>query len=178
MTEGGHMTSTEQTLTDERADILELLTTQRGFLRHTVQNLTDEQARLRPTESELCLGGLIKHVTQVERNWADFTLNGPAFRAYDEAAFAQHAAGFRMEDDETLAGLLEDYAKTAARTDEIVATLPDLDVSHELPSAPWQEPGKFWSARRALIHIAAETAQHAGHADIIRETIDGQKTMG
>ncbi|MBB5154534.1 DinB family protein [Saccharopolyspora phatthalungensis] len=172
------MTNTEQSLTGERADILELLTAHRGFLRHTVQKLTDEQARLRPTKSELCLGGLIKHVTQVERGWADFIRNGRAFVAFDEAAFAKHAAGFQVEADETLEGLLTEYAKVAAETDEIVATLPDLDVSHELPSAPWQEPGKRWSARRVLLHIAAETAQHAGHADIIRETLDGQKTMG
>jgi Protein of unknown function (DUF664) len=56
--------------------------------------------------------------------------------------------------------------------------LPSLDASHPLPEAPWFEPGAHWSARRALIHIVAETAQHAGHADIIRETIDGAKSMG
>jgi uncharacterized protein DUF664 len=59
-----------------------------------------------------------------------------------------------------------------------VATLPDLDVSHPLPSAPWFEPGARWSTRRVLLHIIAETAQHAGHADIIRESLDGSKTMG
>ena len=49
----------------ERADILEtLLATHRDFLRHTVHGLTDEQARLRPTASELTLGGLIKHVAR------------------------------------------------------------------------------------------------------------------
>jgi hypothetical protein len=79
---------------------------------------------------------------------------------------------------ETLEGLLEEYAAVAARTDGIVATLPDLGVSHPLPRAPWFEEGARWSARRTLLHIIAETAQHAGHADIIRETLDGQKTMG
>jgi hypothetical protein len=59
-----------------------------------------------------------------------------------------------------------------------VATLPDLDASHPLPQAPWFEPGAHWSARRTLLHILAETSQHAGHADILREAIDGQKTMG
>jgi uncharacterized damage-inducible protein DinB len=167
------------TLTSERADILELLQAHRGFLRHTVQNLTDEQARLRPTKSELCLGGLIKHVTEVERSWADFIRNGRAFDAYDETAFAEQAASFQPTDEETLEVLLAEYEKAAARTDEIVATVPDLDLSHQLPDAPWQEEkGKRWTVRRALLHIVAETAQHAGHADIIRETLDGQKTMG
>jgi hypothetical protein len=59
-----------------------------------------------------------------------------------------------------------------------VATLPDLDVSHPLPAAPWFPPGARRSARRVFLHIIAETAQHAGHADILRESIDGQKTMG
>ncbi|MFB9852613.1 DUF664 domain-containing protein [Micromonospora andamanensis] len=58
------------------------------------------------------------------------------------------------------------------------ATLPDLDADHPLPEAPWFEPGARWSARRVLLHILAETSQHAGHADIIRETIDGAKSMG
>ena len=66
----------------------------------------------------------------------------------------------------------------AARTDELVESLPDLDLSHPLPPAPWFAPGATRSARRVFLHIVAETAQHAGHADIIRETIDGQKTMG
>ena len=47
-----------------------------------------------------------------------------------------------------------------------------------VPSAPWFPPSERWSARRALLHIIAETAQHSGHADIIRESLDGQKTMG
>ncbi len=58
-----------------------------------------------------------------------------------------------------------------------MATL-DLDVAHPLPKAPWFEPGATWSVRRVILHILAETSQHAGHADILRESIDGQKTMG
>lgn len=56
--------------------------------------------------------------------------------------------------------------------------LPDLDMSQPLPEAPWFEAGARWSARRVLPHVLAETAQHAGHADIIRESLDGAKTMG
>ena len=63
-------------------------------------------------------------------------------------------------------------------TNELVATLPDLDADHPLPQAPWFEPGARWSVRRVFLHVIAETAQHAGHADILRESIDGQKTMG
>jgi hypothetical protein len=59
-----------------------------------------------------------------------------------------------------------------------VAQLPDLDAAHSLPPAPWFEPGARWSARRVLLHVIAETAQHAGHADIIRESLAGAKSMG
>ncbi len=78
---------------------------------------------------------------------------------------------------DTLAGLLAAYEQVSRRTDDLVASLPDLDSSHPLPEAPWFEPGKRWSARRVLLHVIAETAQHAGHADIIRESLDGARTM-
>ncbi|HEY1619004.1 MAG TPA: DUF664 domain-containing protein, partial [Streptosporangiaceae bacterium] len=63
-------------------------------------------------------------------------------------------------------------------TSEILASVPDLDAAQPLPDAPWFEKGARWSARRVLLHIIAETAQHAGHADIIRESLDGAKSMG
>jgi uncharacterized damage-inducible protein DinB len=171
------MTSDDQS--SERPDVLETLGKHRGFLRQAVHGVTDEQARLRPTVSELCLGGIVKHVTQVEANWARFIVEGPGDEGPpDEAAYADHAAGFRMEEDETLENLLAAYDEVARRTDDLVTSLPSLDLSHPLPEAPWFPPGARWSARRALLHIVAETAQHAGHADIIRETIDGSKTMG
>jgi len=85
---------------------------------------------------------------------------------------------FQMLAGETLASLLDGYDEVARRTDNLVISLPSLDASWPLPEAPWFEPGARWSARRALLHIIAETAQHAGHADIIRESLDGAKTMG
>ena len=165
--------------TVERDDILETLGKHRGFLRQAVQGVTEEQARERPTVSELCLGGLVKHVTQVEENWARFIVDGPVQTdPMDEAAYAAYAEGFRLADGETVDGVLAAYDEVAARTDALVRTLPSLDASQPLPEAPWFEPGARWSARRVLLHIVAETAQHAGHADIIRESIDGSKTMG
>lgn len=170
---------TVRTMTDippsgERADLLETLALHRGFLRRTVRGLDDEQAARRTTVSELCLGGLVKHVAGVERRWLDFVLEGASAMQGDPAAWADQ---FRMVPGDTLAGILDDYAAVARRTDELVATL-DLDAAHELPPAPWFMPGARWSVRRVLLHLIAETAQHAGHADIIRESLDGTKTMG
>lgn len=162
----------------ERADLLEALAVHRGFLRHTLEGMTDEQAAARPTVSGLCLGGLVKHVALVEQRWATFITDGPSAMAMSEEAYVEHENSFRMLPGETVAGLLEHYARVAAATDDLVRTLPSLDVEHPLPEAPWFPPGATRSARRSLVHIVAETAQHAGHADIIRETIDGAKTMG
>jgi uncharacterized damage-inducible protein DinB len=166
----------------ERSDLLAVLAQHRQFLRHTTRDLTDEQARARTTVSELTLGGLIKHVTDVERSWAEFIVVGPSAlgdaSAMTEADWAKRADEFRLLDGETLAGVLDAYEAVAAATTELVRSLPDLDATQPLPVAPWFPPSERWSARRALLHIAAETAQHSGHADIIRESLDGQKTMG
>jgi uncharacterized damage-inducible protein DinB len=169
-------------LDPEREDLLAELGQARYFLRHTARGLTDEQAARRTTVSELTVGGLIKHVAATEAHWAGFIINGPSpaddFSAMTEADFARRADDFRLLPGETLAGVLEDYAQVAARTDDLVRALPDLNVSQPLPAAPWFPPGARWTARRVLIHIMAETAQHAGHADIIREALDGAKSMG
>lgn len=163
----------------ERNDLRNALAHQRDLLVRTVRGMTDAQVRLTPTASQLCLGGIIKHVALVEEGWVRFIEEGPAAEGPpDEAAYEAHAAGFRMADGETLPVLLARYDAVARYTDELVAALPSLDVSHPLPEAPWFEPGARWSARQAFLHIVAETAQHAGHADIIRETIDGAKSMG
>ncbi|MFJ9461206.1 DinB family protein [Kitasatospora sp. NPDC101447] len=169
-------------VTGERADFLEALAKHRYFLRFTTRDLTDEQAGLRTTASELCVGGLVKHVTSMERLWAAFIVEGPSampdFTTWTEEDIARRADEYRMLPGETLADVLAAYEEVARRTDELVVTLPDLDVAHPLPKAPWFQADASWSARRVLLHIIAETSQHAGHADIIREALDGAKTMG
>jgi uncharacterized damage-inducible protein DinB len=165
------------TLTGERADLVQTLDTHRGFLRFTVRGLTDEQATRRTTASELTLAGLIKHVAHTERTWAEFAQRGTD--AFDTGNWSVEAwqAEWSLQPGETLASLLAEYEEIARRTDELVATL-DLDAAYPLPEAPWFERGAVRSVRRTFLHIIAETAQHAGHADILRESLDGQKTMG
>lgn len=158
----------------ERADLLETLRRHRQFLIFTTQGLSDSQAAERSTISELCVGGLIKHVAATERGWMAFAVGGAEAM---QAEPTDWVTGFQMLEGETLASLLAGYEQVAAETDKLIETL-DLDESHPLPTAPWFEPGKSWSVRRVLLHVIAETSQHAGHADILREAIDGQKTMG
>lgn len=104
------MTSNKAAEDQEKSDFLDTLSTHRSFLRHAVRDLTDEQAGQRTTVSELCLGGLIKHVTRAERRWTGFIVGGPAaMDLSDEAAMKAHTDSFRMQDGDTLAGLLESY---------------------------------------------------------------------
>ncbi|MFG1871745.1 DinB family protein [Micromonospora arborensis] len=170
---GGTMPSTEQ-LTGERADLLQTLRRHRGFLLQTVDGLSDEQAATRSTVSELCLGGLVKHVADCEHRWMLFAQGGAEAMQREPIDWVDQ---FRMGSGQTLAGLVERFREVADQTDELIGTL-DLDAAHPLPQAPWFEPGASWTVRRVLLHLIAETSQHAGHADILRESIDGTKTMG
>ncbi|MFC0038136.1 DinB family protein [Actinomadura rayongensis] len=160
--------------TTELDELLDALAVHRGLLRRTVRDITDEQAVLRPTASELSLGGIIKHVANTEERWVRFVVAGPDALE----ASAAWADDFRLLDGETLAGELARYDEVAAETEKVFRSLPDLGASQPLPQAPWFPPNARRSARRVLVHLVAETSQHAGHADIIRESIDGAKTMG
>lgn len=179
------MSSERTDPSSERADLLEALGKHRGLFLRTVSGLTDAQARSRPTVSELCLGGLVRHLTHTEAQWVRFVEEGPGapvdWDAIDwsdpPADVVAQQQSFRMGEDDTLAELVADYQRAAEATDALARTV-DLDARQPLPAAPWFEPGASWSARRVLTHLVAETAQHAGHADILRESIDGQRTMG
>ena len=131
--------------TQERADLLETLITHRSFLRQTVSDLTDEQASKRATVSELCLGGLIKHVALVEKGWIDFIVQGPvAIGSADEAAGESHAAGFRMLEGETLARLLEQYLPAPSRCTLVQAgdsvVRPPGAIAHHRRDGPARRP--------------------------------------
>ena len=166
---------TTSTLTRERQDLLETLAKHRGFLRQTIEGMSDEQIRATPTVSALSLGAIVQHVTEMEVQWGAFIDIGADSMA--DMTPEKYAAMWALDPDVTADSLLAAYDAACARNDDRVRSA-DLDGDHALPEAPWFAPGARWSARRVLVHVIAETAQHAGHADIIRETIDGQKTMG
>ncbi|SFS72697.1 DinB family protein [Saccharopolyspora flava] len=188
------MTATKNALEVEKRDLLAELATAREQVLITVRGLSDEQLGERPTRSELCLGGIVKHVASTEEGWLRFVVEGSSAMSFDlpdgvtwsdiESGTAREYPqwmtdrlnDFQMLPGDTLDGILERYAQVAARTEEIVAALPDLLIEHPVPDAPWNEPGTVLSARRVLLHVISETAQHAGHADIIRETLDGRTT--
>jgi hypothetical protein len=155
--------------TDEKALLLAYVEQQRDGLRFAAFGLTDEQARLTPTAGALSVGGLVKHVTEMERTWMDTTLQRER-----EASTAGYEASFRLGPDETLAEALADLDAAARETEAAVATL-DLDAPVPVPKGvPWfPDDVDAWSVRWVLLHLVEEIARHAGHADIVRESIDG-----
>lgn len=154
---------------DERAGLTAYLAQQRLVLRTAAYGLNDEQARSTPSASALSIGGLLKHMARVERRWMGIVL-----QRYERADVAAETA-FQLGPGETLAGVLDVYDRAAAETDAIISDIPDLGQEVPVPrDLPWAPTGvAAWSVRWVLLHLIAETARHAGHADIIRESIDG-----
>ena len=160
-------------LVDEREVLLAFLGQQRDALRYAAHGLDREQATARPTVSELSLAGLIKHAALVERAWTTFLTTG------DTAVFAPGRTtgptGSACVEGETLDDVVALADDQARMTEKVVGALDDLGAP--LPPTtdlvPWIPGGLVWTPRWVLLHLIEETARHAGHADIIRESIDG-----
>jgi uncharacterized damage-inducible protein DinB len=159
-------------ITDERELLLAYINQQRDGIRNAAYGLSDEQARTTPVAtSTLTIGGLIKHVAAVEKHWLDLACQRPHDPQADEEEYGEN---FRVAAGETLADLLAAYDKVAAETEAVARSL-DLDAPVPVPKGvPWfPDDVEAWSVRWVLVHVIEETARHAGHADILREAIDG-----
>jgi uncharacterized damage-inducible protein DinB len=157
---------------DEREGLLAYLAQQRYVLRLTAYGLTDEQVRVMPLATPLSVGGLIKHVARTERGWIDTMIQRDRGFSFDDQQ-RDYEEGFRLADGETIEDVLAFYDQVAAETQEVVAGL-DLDHRVPVPPAPWNPSDvEAWSVRWVLLHVIEETARHVGHADIIRECVDG-----
>ena len=133
---------------DERQTLLEFLAFQQNAFFAVAYGLTDEQARSKPSVSALSIGGLVK------------------LAAYEDE--------YVMRDDETLDQLLEALKAQNAETLRIIAEA-DLDTPVPVPhDVPWfPQDVERWSVRWVAMHLIEELSRHAGHGDIIRESIDG-----
>jgi uncharacterized damage-inducible protein DinB len=160
-------------VSDEREGLLAYLAQQRDALRFAVSGISDEQARLKPAKSALSLGGLLKHNVLVERAWVIGRIKQQPLERPD------WESAFRLEPDETVAGWLEEYAKMAAETVAIVRAIPDMGQPVPVPQdVPWfPKDVKEWSVRWVLLHLIEEAARHAGHADLLREALDGSQAL-
>jgi len=126
-------------LTDERDLLLAYVGQQREGIRNAAFGLTDDQARLTPTAGTLSIGGLVKHVTLMERTWIAMVEQRP-----DPGGEDGYITGWQFGPDDSLEAAVADLDRAAAET-----------------------------AAAMLLHLIEEIARHAGHADIVREAIDG-----
>jgi uncharacterized damage-inducible protein DinB len=165
-------------IADERAGLREYVAAQQHAFYAVAFGLTDEQARSTPTVSALSIGGLIKHVTGCQRGWMERVGAAPELVEVDLRAMEDRAADYQdefvMREDETLAHVLAKFDEQNAETIRLIETA-DLDAAVPIPqNVPWfPKDVPAWSVRWVLFHMIEELARHAGHADIIRESIDG-----
>jgi uncharacterized damage-inducible protein DinB len=163
---------------DERSALREYLAYHQSAYFAVSYGLTDEQARSTPCRSALSIGGLVKHVTAMQRSWMARVAAAPDAPPKDPRPFDEIAKEYGdqhvMRDDETLAGLLTAFQAESAASLRLVET---ADLGEKVPvpqEIPWFPKGiKDWSVRWAILHVINELSRHSGHADIIRESIDG-----
>jgi uncharacterized damage-inducible protein DinB len=163
---------------DERSALRQYLAYHQSAYLAVSYGLTDEQARSSPSVSALSIGGLVKHVTTMQRTWMGRVAAAPGAPPKDPRPFDEIAKDFGdqhvMRPDETLDGLLRAFEAQNAESLRLVET---ADLAAEVPvprDVPWfPKDIDAWSVRWVILHVINELARHAGHADIIRETIDG-----
>jgi len=145
----------------ERDVLLYYLNKNRDAVVRTLDGLTDEQQRTRGVPSGTNLLGLVQHLTGVERHWF-------------ERVFLDVDPGIDdsmdVPVDATCDGIVAAYRDACARSDDIVRACPDLSTMAKIANPGEDEVD---SLRRIVAHMIEETARHAGHADILREQIDG-----
>ena len=154
----------------ERDTLIAFLRQQRYVLKLAAYGLTGEQAQAAPSASALSVGGVIKHVALTEQHWMRRIVQAEQYGNPED----EYANGFRLVGDETIESVLAFYDDVAAATEAYIAER-DLDELVAIPKGvPWfPQDDDYWSLRWVLVHIIEETARHAGHADIVRESIDG-----
>jgi uncharacterized damage-inducible protein DinB len=154
---------------DERITLTEFLDWYRQTMAVKVDGLTDDEARVKLVGSDTNLLGLIRHLTDVERNWFRRRFRGEdvAPQYYSETDID---GDFRVGPADTIAETIAAYEAECEISRTITADTASLDDLSAVPIRDYDAPV---SMRWILVHMIEETARHAGHADIIRELIDG-----
>lgn len=157
---------------DFKAILHDNLRTQRTSLRSKIDGLSERDARLPRTPTGTNLLGLYKHLGSCELGYF-----GATFGRESELPLPWDAPGVTPEDntdlfateDESMAGVIEWTEACFAHADATIEALP-LDAPG---SVPWWPPGNTVTLQHILLHMIQEEARHCGHADILREQIDG-----
>jgi uncharacterized damage-inducible protein DinB len=146
----------------EREVLEAFLDLYRDILKRKLAGLSDEQIRERHVPSATTLGGLVKHLTAVEREWFQVVLGGGA----EDGAPAAAGDGWTLRGGDSAESLIEGYERACAASRQVAARF-SLD-----DSVPHARMGMV-SLRWIYVHMIEESARHVGHADILREQTDG-----
>ena len=150
-----------ETHADEKATLLTFLGYLREAMIRKVEDLSEDAARTPLVPSGTSLLGMLRHLAGVELNWFVWSYEGPERPPWDD--------GFALTEGDTVAGTVAAYRDAARRADAVAAGCDDL----ERPGARSLRETAPPSLRWILVHMIEETARHAGHADILRELLDG-----
>jgi len=167
--------------TDHEGELLAGYITQQLLgLKSAAYGLTDDELRATPTVSSLSIGSLVKHGTRCAASWLDRAAAAPGVwppaddDTPQEERIKQHYGEFQLTQADTgdvLRSNLDDLIERVARE------VPSYDLAERVPvptDAPWwPKDVESWTIRWTLLHVIEEIGRHAGHADIIRESIDG-----
>jgi hypothetical protein len=154
---------------DERDALAGFLDRQRDALIRKVRGISDVDARRAPTESSLSLLGLLKHSAVWEDRWFQVVVAARALPdGWPERKSPIPEEDFVVDDGDTVEQWVACYEEAAERSRQIVASvqLDDSCARTDIIDC---------NVRCVLLHMIEETARHAGHADIIRETLDGSR---
>ena len=142
---------------DERELLLRWLAFLRGSVLRNIEGLSDDEARWTPPGTLIPLIGIVNHLTHVEWRWIDGTMRGQEVSRSEEE--------FRPDEELTVTTAVTAYTERARATEAAVRAMPSLT-----------EPARKddgTDLRWVLLHLINETARHAGHADAVRELLDG-----
>ena len=146
-------------MTPELTQLLAALESQRAAVLEKLAGLSDEDARRSTVASGTSLAGLLQHLTFVESKWFEATVGG--------GTAGRGRRSMNVDPEVSLRTLRAEYREACAASNAIIVALGDAD-------APVARDGKNRDLRWAMLTVIQETARHAGHADIIREQIDGR----
>lgn len=146
-------------MTPEVEQLRAVLDGLRSGILKKLAGLSDDDARRSTVESGTNIAGLVQHLTFVESMWFEETVAGK--RA------SRGARSMRVDPSVSMRTIRAEYRAACAASNEAIAAVGDAD-------APVTRNGKTRDFRSVMLAVIEETARHAGHADIIREQIDGQ----
>jgi uncharacterized protein DUF664 len=156
---------------DGKSALLEFLRARRADLLAKLDGLGEYDVRRPMTPTGTNLLGLVKHVSYVQLGYFGEVFGRPSGRSYPwDAEGAEEGVDLWAAPEETRADVLERYAFAAAHADATIGELP-LDATGTVPW--WREERRHPTLHTVLVHVGGEVARHAGHADVLRELIDG-----